>query len=310
MQRFEALNGILFLIIVGNVLVTTTHLRVKRRLQVAWRQWLTYRVFREWMSGGRQYLLNLMPGDHDNPDGRIAEDIRITTEAAIDLAHSLFYSLLLISFTQILWSLSGPVLTTLGGLEVPFLGHLVWLAVIYSGVGAVVARALGKPLVRAVDRRQTDEANFRFGLVHARENAMAIALLYGETGERRHFRSLFRRVVQAWDGQTWVLTKLMYFSSSWSVLSMAFPFLVAAPRYIAGTITLGMLMQTSQAFGQRTAALFWPIRQSGHRGGVARLGRARAAFGRWHRSGLEADRCGRPRWHPYRQSRRADSGLP
>jgi putative ATP-binding cassette transporter len=260
MQRFEALIGVLLLIIAGNVLVTSTHLRVKRRLQVAWRQWLTYRVFREWMSEGRQYLLNLVPGDHDNPDGRIAEDIRITTESAIDLAHSLFYSLLLlISFTQILWTLSGPVLTTFGGLEIPLPGHLVWIAAAYSGLGAVVAWALGKPLIRAADRRQTDEANFRFGLVHARENAMAIALLHGETGERRHFRSLFRRVVRAWDGQTWALTKLVYFTSSWSVLSTAFPVLVAAPRYIAGTITLGVLMQTVQAFGQMTSALSWPI---------------------------------------------------
>ncbi len=260
MGSFLYLMGVLGLIIAANVLITSTHLRVKRRLQVAWRQWLTYRVFREWMSGGRQYLINFVPGDHDNPDGRIAEDIRITTESAIDLAHSLIYSLLLlISFTQILWSLSGPALTTFGGVEIPLPGHLVWIALAYSGLGAVVAWALGKPLVRAVDRRQTDEANFRFGLVHARENAMAIALLHGETGERRHFRSLFRRVVRAWDVQTWALTKLILFSSSWSVLSMGFPFLVAAPRYIVGTITLGVLMQTAQAFGQMTAALSWPI---------------------------------------------------
>lgn len=260
MDRFEVLIGVLGLIIAANVAITSTHLRVKRRLQVAWRQWLTYRVFREWMSGGRQYLLNFVPGDHDNPDGRIAEDIRITTESAIDLAHSLTYSLLLlISFTQILWALSGPMLTTFGGLHIPLPGHLVWLAVAYSLLGAVVAWLLGLPLVRAVDRRQTDEANFRFGLVHARENAMAIALLHGETGERRHFRRLFRCVARAWDHQTSALVKLIYFTSSWSVLSMAFPFLVAAPRYILGTITLGVLMQTAQAFGQMTAALSWPI---------------------------------------------------
>ena len=260
MDRFIALIGVLGAILVANVLITSAHLRVKRRLQVAWRQWLTYRVFREWMSGGRQYLLNFVPGDHDNPDGRIAEDIRITTESAIDLAHSLVYSvLLLISFTQILWLLSGPVLTTFGGLQIPLPGHLVWLAILYSGLGAVVAWLLGKPLVKAVDRRQTDEANFRFGLVHARENAMAIALLHGETGERRHFRHLFRRVARAWDVQTGALTKLIYFTSTWGTLSMAFPFLVAAPRYIMGTITLGVLMQTAQAFGQMTAALTWPI---------------------------------------------------
>ncbi len=260
MDDFVYLMGILALVIAANVAITTTHLRVKRRLQVEWRKWLTYRVFREWMSGGRQYLLNFVPGDHDNPDGRIAEDIRISTESAIDLAHSLTYALLLlVSFTQILWTLSGPVLKTFGGLEIPLPGHLVFLAIAYSGIGAMVAWTLGKPLIRAADRRQTDEANFRFGLVHARENAMAIALLHGETGERRHFRSLFRCVIRAWDRQTWALTRLMFFSSSWSVLSMAFPFLVAAPRYIAGLITLGVLMRTAQAFGQMTAALSWPI---------------------------------------------------
>lgn len=260
MDDFVYLMGILALVIAANVAITTAHLRVKRRLQVEWRKWLTYRVFREWMSGGRQYLLNFVPGDHDNPDGRIAEDIRISTESAIDLAHSLTYALLLlVSFTQILWQLSGPVLKTFGGLEIAVPGHLVFLAIAYSGLGAMVAWLLGKPLIRAADRRQTDEANFRFGLVHARENAMAIALLHGETGERRHFRSLFRCVIRAWDRQTWALTRLMFFSSTWSVLSMAFPFLVAAPRYIAGLITLGVLMRTAQAFGQMTAALSWPI---------------------------------------------------
>lgn len=260
MSRFLMLVGVLAAIIVANVAITVTHLTVKRRLQVAWRRWLTYRVFRGWMNDGRQYLVNFVPGEHDNPDGRIAEDIRIATESAIDLAHSLFYSaLLLISFTKILWSLSGPSEVRFGDFEVYLPGHLVWIAILYSVLGTVVASALGRPLVKAVDRRQTDEANFRFGLVHARENAMAIALLSGEVGERRHFRTLFRDVVLAWDRQTSALAHIFYFTSSWSVLSQVFPYMVAAPRYIAGAISLGVLMQTAQAFGQMTNALSWPI---------------------------------------------------
>jgi len=115
LQTFFLLIGVLALIIVTNVLITTTHLRVKRRLQVEWRSWLTGRVLDEWLSAGRHYHVSFVPGEHDNPDQRIAEDIRISTEFAVDLAHSLFYCvLLLVSFTQILWTLSGPPQVELG----------------------------------------------------------------------------------------------------------------------------------------------------------------------------------------------------
>ena len=260
MKTFFLLIGVLALIIVTNVLITTTHLRVKRRLQVEWRSWLTGRVLDEWLTAGRHYHVSFVPGEHDNPDQRIAEDIRISTEFAVDLAHSLFYCvLLLVSFTQILWTLSGPPQVELGVVSLYLPGHLVWVALIYASVGSAAAVLLGQPLVRAANRRQSEEANFRFGLVRARENALSIALRRGEGEERRQAGELFEGAVRAWNRQTLALSNLYLFSSSWSVLSQAFPVLVAAPRYIAGAITLGVLMQTAQAFQQMIAALAWPI---------------------------------------------------
>lgn len=259
-DRFQTLIGALVIIIVANVLIVSVHLRTKRRLQVAWRGWLSRRLLDEWMAAGRHYQATLIQGEHDNPDGRIAEDIRITTEYAVDLVHSLVYSLLLlISFTQILWTLSGSPHLTLFGMDLYIPGHLVWVAVVYAAIGTSVAFLLGRPLVKAVNRRQTDEANFRFGLVHARENSLAIAVLHGEPDERRRLNYLFRGVSKAWDRQTGALVNIFYFTASWSVLSQVFPVLIAAPRYIAGSITLGVLMQTAQAFQQMIAALSWPI---------------------------------------------------
>ena len=257
---FVVLIGVLTLIIAANALVQTTHLRVKRRLQVDWRSWLTGQVLDEWLSSGRNYHVSFVPGEHDNPDQRIAEDIRIATEYAIDLAHSLLYCvLLLVSFTQILWTLSGPPEVELGAFSIYLPGHLVWVALLYASAGSAAAVLLGRPLVRAANRRQRDEANFRFGLVRARENALSIALRRGETEERRQAGELFDGAVRAWNRQTVALSNLFLFSSSWSVLSQAFPVMVAAPRYIAGAITLGVLMQTAQAFQQMIAALAWPI---------------------------------------------------
>ncbi|HVO15101.1 MAG TPA: SbmA/BacA-like family transporter, partial [Alphaproteobacteria bacterium] len=193
------------------------------------------------------------------------EDARISTEYAIDLAHSLFYCVvLLISFTQILWVLSEALRIGLDGLDVHVPGLLVWIALLYSLTGTTVAFMLGRPLVRAANNRQTWEANFRFGLVRGREHALAIALLRGEGEERRRFLSLFEGAVRAWNGQTVALTNIFLFTGSWSVLSQVFPILVAAPHYIAGVITLGVLMQTAQAFQQMTAALAWPIDNLAH----------------------------------------------
>jgi putative ATP-binding cassette transporter len=260
MAEFLALVGVLVLIMLANMAIVTTHLWVKRRLQVDWRDWLTRQLVDGWMRAGRHYQLTLIPGDHDNPDGRIAEDARIATEYAVDLAHSLFYCLLLlVSFTHILWGISGsPEIEVWGvGLYVP--GHLVWVALVYAAVGTGATILLGRPLVRAANRRQVEEASFRFGLARSRENALPIALLQSEASERRGLGDLFRQAVLAWERQTRALRDLYLFSSSWSVLSQVFPVLVAAPRYIAGTITLGTLMQSAQAFQQMVSALAWPI---------------------------------------------------
>ena len=260
MDRIPLLILALTGIIVANMTVTTTHLNLKRRLQMGWRRWLVKNVLDEWMADGRHFQVTYMPGEHDNPDGRIAEDIRITAENAINLAHSLLYCLLLlISFTKILWSLSGETWIEWGDLSIYVPGHLVWVALLYAAVGTTVAMLLGRPLVRTVNSRQTCEANFRFGLVRVRENSEAIALLHGEPDERRRFTDLFRAVAEAWKRQTSALVHIFLFSSGYSVLSTAFPVLIAAPRYISGAITLGRLMQTAQAFQQMEAALSWPV---------------------------------------------------
>ena len=252
--------GLIVLIFGANIAVTTAHFKVKRRLQLDWRSWLTHHLISKWMTEGRHYLVTHIQGAHDNPDGRIAEDIRIATEAALDLCHSLVYcSLVLISFTKILWTLSGTVTLNLLFFDIPIHGHLVWLAIIYAACASSLGWWLGRPYTMATDARQTVEANFRFGLVTARENSLAIALVHGEANEQSRFIGLFKDIVHAWQRQTLAWSHLFMLTSGYSVLSMAFPILVSAPRYILGSITLGALMQSAQAFQQTAGALSWPV---------------------------------------------------
>ncbi|TAH46027.1 MAG: ABC transporter ATP-binding protein/permease [Betaproteobacteria bacterium] len=244
------------LIVLGSIAVNALHLVVRRWLQLDWRRWLTRHVVGHWMEDARHYQAALIPGDHANPDGRIAEDVRIATEAAFDLANSLFYCvLLLVTFVDILWSLSGRI--ELAGVDVP--GHLVFLAIAYAALGSGVAFMLGRPLVRATDTRQTREADFRFGLVRARELGEAISLARGEAIERGRLGALFETIVQSWHAQSAGLARLLAFSSAYTILAPVFPILVSTPRFLGGLLTLGGLMQSAQAFQQVTAALSWPV---------------------------------------------------
>ena len=253
--------GLLVLIFAASMAVTFMHLTVKRHLQIGWRSWLTERVIGQWMNNGRHYqVTHIQTGEHDNPDGRIAEDIRIATDDAIALCHSLFYSLLLlISFTKILWTLSGTVILDFGVIKMPVYGYLVWIAIIYSAGASLLGWWAGRPLTRTTNAMQTVEANFRFGLVKARENSQAIALIHGEANEQKRFLGLFQAITDVYDRQTHAWANILLFNSGYSVLSMAFPVLIAAPRYILGSITLGALMQSVQAFQQMSAALSWPV---------------------------------------------------
>ncbi len=254
--RFAHQAAIFALIVLLTMLSNGAHLAVKRRLQLRWREALTMRILGAWMERARHYQIALVPGEHDNPDGRIAEDIRVATEAAVDLGHSLLYCvLLLLTFVGILWSLSDIV--EVAGFPVP--GHMVWLALLYASAGSVAAFILGRPLVRATDQRQGTEADFRFGLVRAREGAEGIALARAEPEERGRLATLFATIAAAWNRQTLFLGRLTLFSAGYVTLAPVFPILVATPRYLAGAVTLGGLMQVAQAFQQVTAALSWPV---------------------------------------------------
>jgi putative ATP-binding cassette transporter len=248
------------LLLLASIAVFSISLYVRRRLQFAWRVWLTRTTLSVWMAEGRHYQLGLIAGDHDNPDGRIAEDIRVTTESAVDLGQSLFYCILLLgTFINVLWTLSGVVHVEIGGTVIPIPGFMVCIALIYSAIGTSMALWAGLPLVGASNLRQTVEANFRFGLARAREYSESIALIRGDADERMHLLDLLRGVRRGWESQTYGLVRIIVFTTAYSVLANPFPLLVAAPRYILGYITLGTLMQMAQAFSQVTAALSFPV---------------------------------------------------
>jgi len=219
-------------------------------LQIRWRRWMTGRYLGDWLHDANHYRMQLLGDAADNPDQRIAEDTQRFVEQTLTLGIGLLSSVVtLASFVVILWGLSNEAPLHLFGNDIEIPGYLVWGALIYAMLGTVLTHLIGRPLVGLNFQQQRFEADFRFNLVRARENAEQIALLRGEPAERTRLLSRFALVVENWLGIMSRTKKVTAFTSSYSQAAVIFPYVLVAPAYFADKIQLGGMMQTASAFG-------------------------------------------------------------
>jgi vitamin B12/bleomycin/antimicrobial peptide transport system ATP-binding/permease protein len=224
-------------------------------LQIRWRRWLTRRYTEDWLRDLTYYRLQFVRERTDNPDQRIAEDIKLFVQQTLTLTLGLLSAVVtLISFAGILWALSGPItVPVFGGIEIP--GYMVWAAVVYAVVGTAITHFIGRRLVSVNFDQERYEADFRFALMRFRENQESIALIRGEPAELRGFADRFAMIVANWRRLVNYNLRVLTFTTGFNQAAIIFPFLVGAPRYFAGTISLGQLIQISNAFGQVQNAL-------------------------------------------------------
>ncbi|MBV9597429.1 MAG: ABC transporter ATP-binding protein/permease [Chloroflexi bacterium] len=255
--RFSILAAIF---IVGAVF----RLYFTQMLQMRWRIWLTRQFLSQWFDGHAYYRLEIGKDRADNPDQRIAEDLRMFAFNTLTLAFGLLGSVVtLVSFVSILWVISGPVALSLGAVNFEIPGYMVWVAVVYAIVGSVLTHFVGRPLIRLNFQQQRVEADLRFGLVRLRENSEGVALYHGEGTERRDLDSRVDRIRANWWQLMRFTKNLTFLTTGYDQLADIFPILVAAPRYFSGAISLGVLTQIGNAFGQVQGSLSWFVQSYG-----------------------------------------------
>jgi putative ATP-binding cassette transporter len=229
-------------------------------LQIRWRRWLTRHFLDEWLADRAYYRISLTTDraavGTDNPDQRIAEDLRDFVANTLSLGIGLLSNVVsLFSFVGILWGLSGDY--PLFGIPIP--GYMVWVALIYAAIGTTLTHFVGRPLIALNFRQQRVEADFRYALVRLRENAEGVALYGGEDEEKLNLRDRFGHVIENW-WQIMRRTKLLNsLIAGYNQIAIIFPIIVAAPRYFAGQLPLGGLTQTAGAFGNVQDSLSWFI---------------------------------------------------
>ena len=222
-------------------------------LHIRWQRWLVHEYLGFWLKDQAYYKMQMIQNPTDNPDQRISDDVQSFVLYTLMLSEGIFSSLLtLVSFSVILWTLSGP-LPLFGNFYIP--GYLFWAALLYAGGGTYIALKIGRPLVKLDFKREKLTADFRYSLVRLRENTEAVALYKGETEENREFKHRFNFVVQNFYSIIRRSLYINFWSNTYNNLDLIFPTLMMAPRFFRGEIKFGDVSQVCSAFNTLRSAL-------------------------------------------------------
>ncbi len=213
---------------------------VRKLLGVNWRLWLTDHLLGRYFQHRAYYRINDAKAI-DNPDQRISQDISSFTVTSLGFLSIIFFSLVqLVSFIGILWSISVTLVLVLAG---------------YAAIGTVVTMFFGRKLIHLNFQQLRREADFRYGLVHVRDNAESIAFYRGEEREEGQVKGRLRaaianlRFLIGWE------RNLEFFTKGYEYLILILPIVIMAPLYFAGEIKFGVVTQAESAFVQVLSAL-------------------------------------------------------
>jgi putative ATP-binding cassette transporter len=254
------LSAIFVPLAVASVCCGVANVYGRMTLQRRWRAWLTHQVLERWLCGGRYFQLNLVSGDHDNPEYRIAQDLRVATDAPVDFVVGVVSAALsAATFITVLWTIGGALSFHVAGLAITIPGFLVLAAVIYSFVASGLMLLIGRRFVTVSESVNQAEADYRYALTRVRENGESIALLGGEEEERAGLDRAFGKVLDEWRKLLGQHMRTTFVSQGSSVLAPVVPIILAAPKFLDGSMSLGQVMQAASAFTIVQAAFGWLV---------------------------------------------------
>ena len=254
------LSAVFFPLAIGSVLLGVAQVFSRMGIQRRWRAWLTNSVVSRWLASGRYYQLNLVSGDHKNPEYRIAEDLRIATDSPVDFMAGVTSAFLsAATFIAVLWTIGGALTVTVGGSVITIPGFLVIAAVIYAAIASGSIMTIGRQFVQVSEDKNQAEAEYRYALTRVRENGESIALLGGEEEERDGIDKTFTNVLRQWARLAGQHMRTTLVSQGSSLIAPVVPLLLCAPKFLDGSMTLGQVMQAASAFTIVQTAFGWLV---------------------------------------------------
>ena len=247
-------------LLAGSVFLSVMQLCARMTMQRRWREWLNKFLIDRWLKNGRYYQLNFVDGAHQNPECRIADDVRIATEAPVEFATGVITAILsAATFIVVLWTVGGAFTAHIGETALTIPGFLVFAAVIYAAVASGTMLVIGRRSITVAENKDQAEAEYRYVLTRLRENGEAIALLKGDDEERRGTDKSFKTVFLAWRDVCIQTMRTTIVSQTSGYITSVLPIILCAPKFLDNSMTLGEVMQAVSAFAIVQSALNWLV---------------------------------------------------
>ncbi len=227
-------------------------------MQREWRRWLTTNLITTWLTKQRYQRLKLVSGEYQNAEYRISFDARIATDAPVDLALGLLTSAMsALIFINVLWSIGGDLTLVLFGRIFTVPAYLVVGVLAYSLVFTTAIFGIGRNLTTVIQAENQAEAELRATANQIREMGEGNQLLSVEPEEREGLWRALRLVLLRWRQLCWQLMGTTMVSQADSLLVPVFAWILCAPKFLAGGMTLGELTQAAAAFTIVQTAFNW-----------------------------------------------------
>jgi putative ATP-binding cassette transporter len=202
-------------------------------LTILWREWMTRQFLGRSFTNRAFYAIN-SAGHVDNPDQRISEDINSFAGSTLTFVLTFLNAPITgITYFVILWTISAK---------------LALFMLLYALVGSYVSILVGRRLVSINFDQQRYEADFRFGLVHVRDNAESIAMYGGEPYEEQQLHKRFAKLVRNFNLLIRWQRHLAFVTAAYNDPVALLPWFLLAGAYFAGKVELGQLNQAGAAF--------------------------------------------------------------
>lgn len=251
------LIGVALIISALTVFASTLRTWLCQTLEIRWRRWITDVYSKKWLSDSIFYRIEML-GGIDNADQRISQDLKDMVNQTLDLSLGFIKNLVtLVSFSIIIWNMSGAFSLVLGGWTLRIPGYMLWASIIYALAASLVIEKFSRKMVSTEYEQQLRDADFRFLMMRIRENSAQIALSKGGSAEHVTSKSLFQRIEKNWKLFRLFTARINIIENGYTELGVILSYILIIPRYFAREISLGSIMQLTMSFTNVRVGFAW-----------------------------------------------------
>ena len=230
-------EGLLFPLLAGlSILVTVLSTWARMAVQREWRAWLTRHLLDRWLHNDRCRQLHFLESEDENPEYRIAEDVRVATDAPVGMASGLLMALAsAVTFIGVLWNVGGDLPLTVFGSALIVPKYLVLGVVLYSVFLTLAMMIVGRRMIHVMAGKNAAEAEFRSVASKLRELGAPERAERGGLVPPRSLSGAFDALIGRWRDLCVQMMRTTVVSYGNSLAAPVIAWMLCAPKYLTGT---------------------------------------------------------------------------